>query len=89
MIKTFIVICSLILTTTSYARNDDCESGHWIESVMDDGNLVKLEDGSIWKIDPVDTVDSSLWLATSDIVACDGKLINTDDNEVVSAKRIK
>ena len=56
---------------------------------MDDGNLVKLEDGSIWKVDPVDTVDSSLWLATSDIVACDDKLINTDDNEVVNAKRIK
>lgn len=89
MIKTFIVICSLILTTTSYARNDGCESGHWIKSVMDDGNLVKLEDGSIWKVDPVDTVDSSLWLTTSDIVACDDKLINTDDNEVVNAKRIK
>jgi hypothetical protein len=66
-----------------------CESGHWIESVSDDGDVVKLEDGSIWEVDAADTVDSALWLPTTEIVACGDKLINTDDNEKVSANRIK
>jgi hypothetical protein len=56
--------------------------------VSDDGEIVKLEDGSVWEVDGADTVDSALWLPTTEIVACDGKLINTDDNEKVSATRI-
>lgn len=66
-----------------------CESGHWVESVSDDGQIVKLEDGSIWEVDSVDAIDSALWLPTTDIVACDDKLINTDDNETVSATCIR
>ena len=66
-----------------------CESGHWIDSVSDDGEIVKLEDGSVWEVDAGDNVDSALWLPTTEIVACDGKLINTDDNEKVSATRLK
>ena len=66
-----------------------CESGHWVESVSDDGQIVKLEDGSIWEVDSVDAIDSSLWLPITDIVACDDKLINTEDNETVSATRLR
>ncbi len=67
----------------------DCEAGHWVESVSDNGGIIKLEDGSVWRVDPVDTVDSSLWLPATDIVACDDKLINTEDNETVSATRLR
>ena len=66
-----------------------CESGHWIESIMDDGNLIKLEDGTLWEVDAVDTVDSAIWLPVSDVVVCDGKIINTDDNETVHARQIR
>lgn len=66
-----------------------CESGHWVESVSDDGQIVKLEDASIWEVDAVDAIDSALWLPSTDIVVCDDKLINTDDNETVSATRIR
>ncbi len=44
---------------------------------------------SIWQIDSVDTVDSSLWLETDDVTVCDGKLINTDDHSNVGAHRLK
>jgi hypothetical protein len=67
----------------------NCEDGHWIESVSSDGSIIKLEDGSVWEVDAGDTVDSMLWLPVSDIVACSGKLINTDDNESVGATRIR
>jgi len=73
----------------------DMGGGHWIESVMDDGSLIKLEDDSLWQISPFDTIDSQLWLAVSDITVIDGddpfypyKLVNTDDNEVVNARLI-
>lgn len=66
-----------------------CEDGHWIESVSSDGSIINLEDGSVWEVDAGDTVDSALWLPVSDIIACDDKLINTDDNESVSAQRIR
>ena len=66
-----------------------CEDGHWVDSVSDDGTIVKLEDGSVWEVDTVDAIDSALWLPTTDIIACDDKLINTDDNEKVSATRLR
>jgi hypothetical protein len=66
-----------------------CESGHWVEAIMDDGSIVKLEDGTLWRVSAVDTIDSALWLPNTAIVACDGKLINTDDNETVEATKIK
>jgi hypothetical protein len=66
-----------------------CEDGHWIDSVTSDGRIVVLEDGSVWEIDAVDRITTMLWLPTSDIVACDDKLINMDDDEVVNAARIR
>jgi hypothetical protein len=61
-----------------------CEANHWIAAVMDDGKLVKLEGGSIWEVDALDAIDSALWLPISNIVTCEDKLINTDDNETTS-----
>lgn len=71
------------------SSSSNCESGHWIESVSDGGEIIKLEDGSIWQVDALDIIDSALWLPTSEIVVCDDKLINTDDNETVSATRLR
>jgi len=65
-----------------------CGSGHWISSNVDEGKYIKLEDGSLWEIDDVDTVDSSLWLETDEITVCPGKLIDTDDNTSAGAKRV-
>lgn len=66
-----------------------CEGGHWIESVSSDGRVITLEDGSVWEVDPIDRIDSMLWLPVSDIVACDDKLINTNDDEAVDVVRIR
>lgn len=70
------------------SHSSACESGHWVDSVLRDGEIVKLEDGSVWKVDDADTVDSSLWLSTDDVVVCDGKLIDTDDGTTVAARRL-
>jgi uncharacterized protein YecT (DUF1311 family) len=65
-----------------------CDAGHWVDAVLDDGHLVKLEDGSLWEIDAADQVDTALWLPTSEITVCAGKLINTDDDETAGAVRV-
>lgn len=74
---------------SSRAYASGCDDGHWVESVSSDGTIVKLEDGSVWEVDSVDAIDSALWLPTTEIIACDDKLINTDDNEKVSARRLR
>jgi hypothetical protein len=79
-----VLFISLYSTTASA-----CEDGHWIQSVSSDGTIIKLEDGSVWEVDSVDAITSMLWLPTTEIVACDDKLINTDDGEKVDATRLK
>ncbi|CAG4890753.1 hypothetical protein [Paraburkholderia saeva] len=66
-----------------------CESGHWVSKVAGDGEFVVLENNSVWQINAVDQIDTSLWLPTTSIVACDDKLVNTDDGEVAEAFRIR
>jgi hypothetical protein len=66
-----------------------CEDGHWIQSISGNGEIIKLEDGSIWQVDSIDTITSSIWLPISNITVCGSYLINTDDGEKVSATRIK
>lgn len=70
-------------------RISDCESGHWIDAVMNEGKIIKLEDGSVWEVDDTDTVDSSLWLSMSDVVLCDDKIVNVDEGETVSATQLR
>lgn len=65
------------------SRRGDCETGHWIESVEGNGKIIKLEDGSLWQVDDVDIVTTSIWLPISEVVVCDGKMINIDDDESV------
>lgn len=70
-------------------------SGHWVDNNIGDGEFIRLEDGTLWKIDPLDKIDASLWLHTSSITVIDSEdgspgydylLINTDDNEKAHAK---
>jgi len=63
------------------SRSKGCESGHWIDSVAGDGKIIKLEDGSMWEVDDVDTVTTSIWLPVSEVVVCGTKMINVDDDE--------
>ena len=50
-------------------------------AVDGDGKVINLDDGSIGEVDDVVTVDTALWLPATDVVICNGKMINTDDNE--------
>lgn len=69
--------------------------GHWIEEVVDTGEIIKLEDGSLWKISPFDHYKTTSWVYLDEITVIEGddyeytyKLINTDEysDSVVEAR---
>jgi len=68
---------------TRRPRVGNCESGHWIEAMEGDGKIIKLEDGSLWEVNDVDTVTTSIWLPVSEVIVCNGKMVNVDDGESV------
>lgn len=69
----------------------------FISSKSDDGAVLKMGDGSVWVVDEVDRVDSSVWLAADSVIIDDDsnscahvQIINTDeDDEAVCAKEVK
>lgn len=67
-------------------------SGHWMKSKTDDGAIVILEDGSVWQIDPLDQIDTMLWLPMTEITVVEiiggYLLINTDDGEKAHARLV-
>jgi len=63
---------------------DGCQGGHSVSSLADDGRLVVLEDGSVWEVDLVDTVDTALWKKGEGVLLCGSRMINTRSGERVS-----
>jgi hypothetical protein len=70
-------------------QSEICMSGLSIDSVEVDGKVIKLDDGSMWEVDDVDTVDTALWLAVDDVVLCDGRIINKDEKESADVTPIR
>ena len=66
-----------------------CENGHWIQSVAENGETIKLENNSTWQVNSNDRAISSTWAPLSDITVCASYLINTDDGNTVTATRVK
>ncbi|MBI3934685.1 MAG: hypothetical protein HY316_08315 [Acidobacteria bacterium] len=62
-----------------------CVDGHWIQEVIDNGKIIKLEDGSLWEVDAIDAITSSIWLPISDVLVCGSRIINVDEGEEVTA----
>lgn len=70
-------------------------SGHWVSKKIDSGKYIKLEDGSLWEISPLDKINTILWLTLDDITVIESDnllypyiLVNTDDDETAEAKLI-
>jgi len=68
---------------------------HWVQENVNAGDLMILEDGSVWKVNPYDKINALLWLPASEIVILDGGsrclageylLVNTDDGEGACAR---
>jgi hypothetical protein len=65
-----------------------------IEEVSDDGATITLADRSIWKVSPLDQIDTALWLPITHVRIVVGddpsypyKMISKDDGEMANVKR--
>lgn len=48
--------------------------------VADRGGILVLGSGRTFQVDPLDKLDSSLWLPMENVLVCDGSIINVDEN---------
>ena len=89
------LLLKVVASSKSAGSYTGIRGKHWIQENFDSGSFITLEDGSLWKIDPVDNVYAMLWLSTSEITVKNSSsgatgynylLINTDDDEKVHAK---
>jgi len=73
----------------------DLGSGHWIQTVLEGGRVVILEDGSRWEVEPLNQSETILWAPTSPITVSEADsplgdfryiLTNTEDTKSVQAK---
>ena len=68
--------------------------GHWVKEKVGNGEMVILEDGSIWEISSIDRIYTALWLPITNITVLEAStpigeyrylLVNTD---VADARRM-
>jgi hypothetical protein len=74
---------------SSYAK---LGPGHWIKNVSKTGKTIRLEDGSLWDIDPTDAQDAAHWaIATPISVGKPGgsypyQLIDASQNKAIHGR---
>lgn len=49
---------------------EQCESGHWVKQVSDDGSVIILEDDSEWSVDDQQQADAVSWKSGDFVSAC-------------------
>jgi len=68
---------------------------HWVQTVLDQGRIIILEDGSRWEVESLDQNETVLWAPTSPITVDEANtpvddfrytLTNTEENRSVRAK---
>src|SRR5216683_3196631 len=90
-----------LLLSASPAIAMNCEEDS-LSDVSGSGAILEMLSGQIYKVDEIDQVDSSLWLATDDVLICSRaftvkgktlhsyKIINKDENgEEVDSTRLQ
>ena len=79
----------LSMNATGFSQQCDQDS---IESVSDDGSIIVMISGAVFRVAPIDQVDTALWLPADDVLVCGGdtELINRDESgERASVVRLR
>ena len=86
------VLATFLLGAGAYAYLDEAD----ITDKTEDGSIIKTDDGITWAIDPLDQIDTSLWMVGDTVIENDNsraclyyQLINKDENnETACARKI-
>ncbi|MBF0132836.1 MAG: hypothetical protein HQL75_09665 [Magnetococcales bacterium] len=90
MVKRWMIwLVAIFMVCESGISYGACEVGHWVSEKIGSGEIIRLEDGSLWEIDSIDRIDTSLWLPTDNIIICDDQLINSDSGDKVGATPLR
>ena len=87
----FAAAFALVLTFSLPVIAQSCDDDS-IESVSDDGSIIIMISGAVFRVAPLDQVDTALWLAADDVLICNNgtELINVDENgERASVTRLR
>ena len=57
--------------------------------VSDDGEILSLLGGEVWRVVGGDSFKTTLWLPTTSLIVCGNQIINKNSGDRVRAKRIK
>lgn len=68
----------LCLALQSFAYEENT-----ISDIYNDGAVIKMTDGSMYKVYDYDTATSGTWMPMTDVVITFDKIINVDDEESV------
>lgn len=69
--------------------NGNCDDDA-IQTVGHDGEILVMMTGAVYKVDASDVSTSAIWLSTDDVLICDDKIVNKDENgESVDAHRVR
>ncbi len=62
---------------------------HYIRSVSDDGRVIKLDDDSVWYVDPADWVCTALWSPPNVVViTADGHMVKVENGERALVQKV-
>lgn len=61
-----------------------------IDTIGDDGSIIEMLSGAVYRVADVDTPTSTLWLTSEEVLICGSRIINKDnDGEAVDAERVR
>lgn len=61
-----------------------------IDTVGDDGSIIEMLSGAVYRVADVDTPTSMLWLTAEEVLICGSRIINKDnDGEAVDAEKVR
>ena len=75
--KRFLLIAAVSLSTPVQAGGCDEET---IRGVASGGNVVILDSGGVYEVEPDDAPDTALWNAGDSVLVCGGEEIINKDN---------
>lgn len=81
--KFYLLLAILLSGLCSFAYTEE----HYISQVTANGEIIIMDDGSIYKVYSYDASTSNLWLPLSNVVVTSDKIINVDDGETVDYER--
>jgi hypothetical protein len=83
------LLLAVMMSTSGYSQSCDDDS---IQTVSTDGSIIVMISGAVYRVDPLDRVDTALWLPAEDVLICgDGtEIVNTDENgERANVQRLR